>query len=241
MRTIHLDPLAKQFFNNDFPGYTDKITLHDNPLSNRVPFAELELDINTDDILSIAKDIQDQVTDLHERKQYTGEDYKRVDNVKSLLLWSDGKKEGWINDIYYKKRAPNYPIKEPTVETQQIKDLLFASGIDATACWLHSLEPSGYFRPHRDIKLDPTPLDYFWIPLNTMPGSQLRSYPYGEIKTTVGNAYLLNTDDFVHGVYNGGDETRYVLLGHINSDVGDKIKTMINHNLGKWCRYSDSN
>lgn len=229
-----MDQLTKEFFHNDFPGFKDRVVIdQDNLLGSRVPFIELELDIDAGNILNIIKDLSEEDIELHERKQYKGENQKRVTNVTSKLLWSDGKKEGWINDIYYKKRAPNYPIKEPTEETKQIKDLLRQFGINATLCWLHSLEPGGYFRPHRDVKLDPTPLDYFWIPLNDVPGAQLRSYPYGEIRVQTGNAYLLNTDDFVHGVYNGGNEIRYVLLGHINSHISDKIKTLIVQNLNK--------
>lgn len=243
MRITRLDPLAKEFFTNNFPGYNDTVTVNENNLlSNRVPFVDLDMDIDTESIIKIAKELAEEHTELHERKKYDSEDYKRVDKVSSLLLWSDGKKEGWISDIYYKKRAPNYPVKELTEKTRSIKDLLTKSGIDATLCWLHSLEPGGYFRPHRDIKLDSTPLDYFWIPLNDVPGSQLRSYPYGEISTKVGKAYLLNNDDYVHGVFNNGEETRYVLLGHIDHNINGAMKEMIkNKIIDRWCRHSDSN
>lgn len=233
-RTTRLDLLTKEFFQNEFPGFTDTVDIdQDNLLGANVPFVELELDINTDAILNIVKNLSEEDIELHERKHYKGEAHKRVTNVSSKLLWSDGKKEGWITDIYYKKRGPNYPAKETTTETQALKDLLYQSDIDATLCWLHILEPGGYFRPHRDIKMDTTPLDYFWIPLNIVPGAQLRSYPYGEIKVSLGNAYLLNNDYYVHGVYNGGVETRYVLLGHINHDLSENLRSMINQNLNK--------
>lgn len=234
MRIIHLDLLTKEFFRNDFPGFRDTVDIdQDNLLGTNVPFVELELDVNTKDILDIVKNLSEENIELHERKDYKGEKHKRVTNVSSKLLWSDGKKEGWITDIYYKKRGPNYPAKETTTETQEIKDLLYQAGIDATLCWLHTLEPGGYFRPHRDVKMDTTPLDYFWIPLNIVPGAQLRSYPHGEINVSLGNAYLLNNDYYVHGVYNGGNETRYVLLGHINHDVTNNLKELISQSLIK--------
>jgi len=233
-----LDQLTKEFFNNDFPGYRDKVILSDDVLSINVPIAELEVELDYNKIFEISKKIEiNEGTELHSyyRKDNYSQDKtdkrKRVVSCQSTLLWSDGKVRYPIKNVYYNIQGEHYPIKEPDSNSQLIKKILETVGIKTSVCWLQYLDPNGEIRPHRDFKMSPKPLDYFWIPLNYVTNSYLKSYPYGKVDVSMGNVYLLNNDYYVHSVYNGSNTRRFVLLGYLDHNLDTTIKNKIKKDI----------
>ena len=214
MRGIHLDPLLNSFFANVFPGFKTKFGIPDNLLTTPVPFVELPLGIDTEKLLELAKSIE---LDNMVRKSYPHEDYPRYDNWKIKLLWAEDFESTLLEDIYYQKKAK--PVSGVTAvgSSEQIKFHLKSIGIDVNYCVLSMFGDNGYLRPHRDIGLNPTPLNYFWLPLTDNPGSELKIYPYGTVDVTLGNLYLLNQENFVHAVINRDNMNRYVLVGHFTT------------------------
>lgn len=229
MRDTHLDQLLNQFFANEFQGFTEKISLPDNLLSTPVPVVEVPLDIDTDKLLDLVKDLS--VEDMV-RKTYPYEDVPRFANWKIKLLWNNGYENTLLGDVYYKKTSSPIPALAADTAVEPIKQHLLDLGVDAKLCMLSVFEPNGYLRPHRDIGLNPTPLNYFWLPLNNPTGSELRIYPYGNVTINAGSIYLLNQENFVHSVVNYSNEHRYVLVGHLNN-ISTEFKQQILNSILK--------
>lgn len=218
-----MDQLLKDFYSNKFNGFNSHITLADNVLTTPVPLVELSLELDTAYLLEIAKQIP---MDSMNRKTYPYEIHPRYQGWNVQLLWSHNFKNTLISDIYYKK--VDKPIEDKSANNLEklIQDYLSTLELDCKLCVLSVFEPNGYVRPHRDIGLNTTPLDYFWIPLNNPRGSQLRIYPYGTVEVKLGNIYLLNQEQFVHSVVNYSSESRYVLTGHL-TNISTKLKLLI--------------
>ncbi len=222
-----MDQLLEDFYSNKFNGFNSHITLTDNILNTPVPVVELSLGIDTAYLLELAKKIP---LDLMNRPTYPYELQPRFQGWNIQLLWSHNFKNTLISDVYYKKL--DKPIEDKSADNlaKPIQDYLTTVGLDCKLCVLSVFDANGYVRPHRDIGLNNTPLDYFWIPLNNPTGSQLRIYPYGTVEVTLGNIYLLNQEQFVHSVVNFSEETRYVLIGHL-TNVSTKFKSLITQSI----------
>jgi hypothetical protein len=221
-----LDPLVKDFFQNQFSKVSN-IALEDDILMTNVPIVSLPLNVNVNLILDLIKQLP---TEPVIRNIYPYENFPRIQGWSQQFLWSDGTVEPIMNDIYYKKSSSPIPTLEPNDIALQIQTLLSNIGISVNMCAISNLEPNGYIRPHRDINLLKYPLGYFWLPLNNPPGNELKIYPYGTVDVTLGNLYLLNQKNFVHAVINNSTETRYVLIGWIET-VSDELKSCIKNSI----------
>jgi hypothetical protein len=222
-----LDQLLEDFYSNKFNGFSSHITLADNILTTPVPIVELSLGLDTAYLLEIAKQIP---LGSMNRKTYPYEIYPRFQGWHIQLLWSHNFKNTLISDIYYKK--VDKPIEDKSADdlAKLIQGYLSTLGLNCKLCVLSMFESNGYVRPHRDIGLNETPLDYFWIPLNNPRGSQLRVYPYGTVEVTLGNMYLLNQEQFVHSAVNYSSESRYALIGHL-TNISTKLKSLITDSI----------
>lgn len=214
MRDILLDQLLNDFYNSAFPGFTSKLTIGDPVLSTPVPVVDIPMHLDTDLLLEYAKQIE---LDPMQRTTYPYEQHPRFVGWNIQVLWSNDYNNTLLGDIYYKKTTAPVADKSATGTSELIQQYLQALGLDCTICMLSVFEPGAYLRPHRDIGLNSTPLNYFWLPLNNPIGSRLRVYPMGDIDITLGHLYLLNQENFVHGAVNYGQEPRYVLVGHLNN------------------------
>jgi hypothetical protein len=222
-----LDPLVKNFFRHQFRGVTD-VALEDDILMTNAPVVSLPLNIDVKSLLDL---VMKQPAPPAIRNTYPYETFPRIQGWTQKVLWSNGTVEPIMDDLYYKKSCAPIPKQEPDRVAQQIQTLLSNLGIFAGLCAISNLDPSGYIRPHRDINLIKYPLGYFWLPLNNPPGNELKIYPYGTVDVTLGNLYLLNQKNFVHAVINNSTETRYVIIGWINSisnELKETVKDSIN-------------
>lgn len=222
-----MDQLVKDFYHNLFPGFDETVTLEDSILATRVPVVDLDLNINVNKLLEISKDIHIE-TVIRERYPY--EKHSRIPGWQQKMLWSEGTQSTLINDVYYQRIDPNYPVIEPDDQAQQIQNELLTYGLDLKTCWLSTLEPKGYIRPHRDIGLLTNPLSYFWLPLENPPLAELKIYPYGTVDVKLGHIYLLNQESFVHSAINMSNIRRHVIIGHLK-EPNDQLKTIITNSI----------
>lgn len=222
-RTIRLDQLTKQFFDNKFPGFNKTVHLEDHVLKTNVPVVELDFGINFSKILSVHKLSIGPIN----RNIAPYELKPRIVNWNIETLWSDGTVSPIVKDIYYEKYVEEVPIKAVIAEAVDVKTTLTLLGFDVNLCWISSFDAGGYVRPHRDIQFKRYPLTYFWIPLNSPTGSELKSYPYGTIDSMPGRIYLLNQANFVHAVVNRSKHVRYALLGYFSHDIPDSLANTI--------------
>ena len=222
-----MDPLAKDFFLNTFPGITTGIDIQDDILTTEAPVVELPLDVDVQTLLQLVKDIP---TDPTKRKLYPYENWPRIQGWHHKMLWSDGTVCPIMDDVYYKKQCAPVPLIEPNGVEQLVKEQINKLGINPNMCMLSVLHPDGYIRPHRDINLLDKHLGYFWLPLNNPPGNELKIYPYGTVDVTLGNLYLLNQNSFTHAVVNNSSEMRYVIVGwfdQVSAELDQLIRTSI--------------
>jgi len=211
-----LDQLTNSFFSNDFPGLAVTPILQSDLLSTNLPVLEVELNIDTKSLIELAKKI---LLDEVSRTSYMYEETPRMDKWSMQTLWSDGTVVPWIKDIYYKTLSDAVPKKIATDEAKEIQHKLNEFNITAKVCWLSKFQPGGYLRPHRDIGLNLKPLGYFWIPLNNPAGSELKIYPLGTVNVSLGNMYLLNQENYIHGIINQSSQDRYALVGHLSNEI----------------------
>jgi hypothetical protein len=231
-----LDLLTKEFFDKDFPKFNQRVHIPEHIFATPVPIVELELGIDVDKILSIAKTIPvddyvsvidinpaPTVDKLHSNRSW--ENYEnRIHGWQDTFLWSDGGDIQHLEDIYYKKPRPSFPIIEISDAGQQIRDILSQAGLNINLCTLSVFGPKGYCKPHRDIGLVDLPLAYFWIPLNFPNGSDLKIYPSGYVDVKLGNVYLLNQENFTHAVKNDNSmDYRYVLFGFLKPVISEEF------------------
>lgn len=209
-----MDQLLDNFYSAEFSGFTDKIIINDPILSTSVPVVNVPLNLDTDLLLSHARQIQ---LDPMHRTSYPYEKHPRFEGWNIQVLWNNNHINTLLSDVYYKKTTAPIANKIATGPAESIQQYLLSLGLDCKICMLSVFEPGAYLRPHRDIGLNTTPLDYFWLPLNNPNGSRLRIYPMGDVNISLGNLYLLNQENFVHSAVNYGQEPRYVLVGHLNN------------------------
>jgi len=202
-----LDQLTKDFFTNKFPGYYSNHT-------DNIPILELPLNV---DVAYIQDLLKDKTPNKVVRNSYPGEISPRFYNWSMEVLWSSGNLTLFLSDIYYKKPGTKLKEQVATNNDKLVKDYLLLKGLDIEVCMLSVFEPGGYLRPHRDIALNPNPLNYFWLPLDNPQGAELKIYPYGTVNVNLGNIYLLNQENFVHAVKNDSCENRHVLVGHVKN------------------------
>ena len=226
MRIIHLAPLVKDFFQNQFSGVSG-IALEDDILMTNAPVVSLPLNVNVSLISDLIKQLP---TEPVIRNIYPYENFPRIQGWSQQFLWSDGTVAPIMDDIYYKKSGSPIPKLLPSEVAQQIQTIIGGLGISVNMCAISNLEPNGYIRPHRDINLLKYPLGYFWLPLNNPAGNELKIYPYGTVDVQLGNLYLLNQKNFVHSVINNSNETRYVLIGWIDA-ISDELKSCIKNSI----------
>jgi len=227
-RTIHLDLLLNEFFNNQFDGFNTKVTPADPILSTPVPVVEIPLSLDTGLLLEQTKKI---TLPPAIRKIYPYETTPRYLNWRLKLLWSNCHENTVLQDVYYKKLFDASPQQFPDDIELPIQEYLTDNGVILQSCVLSVFEPGGYLRPHRDTGLNLTPLDYVWIPLNNPHGNALKIYPYGDVNIKLGSLYLLNQENFVHSVANFSNEDRYVLVGKLNNASSEKIKKLAKENI----------
>jgi len=219
--------LLKEFHSTQFDGFPAQVIPVNPILATPVPVVALPLNLDTKFLLEQSKQIPIQPM---VRKTYPYEDYPRFINWDVSVLWSEDYENTLLGDVYYKKRTAPIDNLIPTEWSLSIKEHLSSNGILLNYCVLSVFGPGGYVRPHRDIGLNSTPLNYVWIPLNNPQGNELKIYPYGTVDVTLGNVYLLNQENFVHSVINNSNEHRYVLVGHI-SEVTDKFSVLVKENI----------
>lgn len=230
MRGIHLDQLLKEFLQNDFVGFMDNVVVDSsNVLATSVPVVELELGLDVNYLTNLIRKIP---TDPTVRKNYPYEEFPRYADWEMKLLWAENYQTHILTDIYYKKVCEKTPHQSPDDTSKPIKDYLSLFQITIPYCVLSIFKPGGYLRPHRDIGLNPTPLNYFWLPINNPSGSSLKIYPYGNVDIKLGNMYLLNQENFVHSAVNFSNEDRIVLVGHIDNYT-DQFKNLILQSIAK--------
>ena len=229
MRGILLDQLTKDFYSSEFPGFSESIRLLDPVLSTPVPIVEIPLGLNTEFMLEAVRDIS---IEPMRRPLYPYESYPRFQGWNMQILWSNHFNNTLLIDVYYKKTADPIQNKEPNISAKTVQDYLITQGIACNMCVLSVFEPSAYLRPHRDIGLNSTPLNYFWLPLNNPIGSELRIYPYGKINVNLGSIYLLNQENFVHGAVNNSKERRYVLFGHL-TNISKQFESLVKESISK--------
>jgi len=222
-----LDHLLTEFYNNQFDGFNTKVMPADPILSTPVPVVEVSIGLDTKFLLDQSKKIS---TRPMERKSYPYEKQPRFINWDISVLWSEDYENTLIEDIYYKKRTAPVAHQSPDEYSLPIKEYLLSIGINLKFCMLSVFGPNGYLRPHRDIGLNLTPLNYIWIPLNNPYGNELRIYPYGTVSVTLGNVYLLNQENFVHSIVNKSNDDRYVLVGYL-SEVTDEFSNLVKENI----------
>lgn len=229
MRGIHLDQLTKDFYVDEFQGFSEYIKLADPILATPVPIVEIPLDLNTELMLDAARNIP---IETMRRPSYPYETYPRFKGWNMQVLWSNYFDNTLLIDVYYKKTADPIENKPADVLARPIQDYLISQGIECNMCVLSVFEPGAYLRPHRDIGLNPTPLDYFWMPLNNPLGSELRIYPYGKVDVNLGSMYLLNQENFVHSAVNNSSERRYVLFGHL-TNINKQFESLVTDSILK--------
>lgn len=231
--TIHLPKILTDFFSNTHGGYKKDVVLRDNIFSTNLPIVELDLGIDVDAVLSdLTGFIQNNPID---RK----DGYDLVPRIRGWAVtdvWvsEDTTLYPYIVDLMSKKYNEAFPI--PAIPKNYIKYpniIKELSSMNVTRCRFSTLQPWGYLYPHRDIRLNPRPIDYLWIPLNNPAGSRLGVYPVGEIHTKIGCGYLLNQENYIHAVWNNTDIERKVLVCELGEDqplefislVTDSIKS----------------
>lgn len=224
-----MDQLTKDFYSNEFPGYLKSIQLGEPILSTPVPIVEVPLDLNTEFMLDVVRNIP---SEPMRRPSYPYEAHPRFQGWNMQILWSNHFNNTLLIDVYYKKNADPIQNKAPDMLAHTIQDYLIKQGIECNMCVLSIFEPGAYLRPHRDIGLNPTPLDYFWLPLNNPIGSELRIYPYGKVNVNLGNMYLLNQENFVHSAVNNSQEHRYVLFGHL-TNINKRFEYLVKESILK--------
>ena len=222
-----MEPLLKHFFDNTFPGFNDTVTLEDPILRTNVPLLDLDLGIDVDSLLALVKQCELSPV-IH--KIYPYEHYPRIHNFFYSSLWCDGSMEGLLTDIYNKAPTPNLEVLQPNKLSQKIRDELAKYNLNIRACFLSVLDPGGYIRPHRDMRAIDHPLNYFWLPLEDVPESELKVYPYGTVDVKLGHLYMLNQENFTHAVVNLSNSRRHVIVGHLHNPVPE-LKTIIENNL----------
>lgn len=219
-----MDQLTSDFFSNPFPGLSDNIEIQNDILSSNLPVVEVPLDIDYKHLLALSKQIPiDEVI----RSTYPYEKTPRLQGWDMQILWSDGTVVPWVKDLYYKVFADAIPYKSAEGPAENIKNKLAEYGITARTCMVSKFSPGGYLRPHRDISLTPRPLSYFWLPLNSPTGSELKIYPLGTVNINLGCMYLLNQENYTHAVINRSNEDRYVLVGYLDNPVSDQLLSKI--------------
>lgn len=222
-----MDQLTKNFYNDSFQGFTESVILADPILATRVPIVEVPLNLDNDLMLSLARNI---AIEPMRRPSYPYETYPRFKGWNMQVLWSNNFNNTLLIDIYYKKTADPVENKSADILAKPIQNYLISQGIDCNMCVLSVFEPDAYLRPHRDIGLNPTPLNYFWLPLNNPAGSELRIYPYGTVNVNLGSMYLLNQENFVHSAVNNSSERRYVLFGHL-TNISEKFESIVTESI----------
>lgn len=209
---ILLDQLTKEFFSHAFPGFNRAISAESNLRRTNVPVLEVPLNIDTDFLLQTI--ISESTTPI-QRSVYPYETKPRLANWDLAVLWNNYSESFYIEDIYHKKSAKPTAPKLASGRSLVIQKYFEDVGLTVKNCMLSIFHPGGYVRPHRDINLSVYPLNYFWLPLNNPKGSELKVYPYGTVLVNLGSIYLLNHENFVHGVINQSDQKRYAILGYI--------------------------
>lgn len=233
MKDTHLDQLTKLFFEHSHPGLNQAVCLSENILSTNVPIVELDLCIDVNSILAEMANI-DMSQQTVVRACYPYEDCPRYQDWAIKGLWHEKEIPSTITDLYYKKCTskllPQFIAKDNTQFKNTIS-ILSKLGINIHTCLLSVFGPGGYVRPHRDISETPTPLCYFWLPLNNPVGSEFRVFPIGGVNTRLGSMYLLNQENFVHAVCNNSDENRYNLIGWFDTKIGADFTNLIRRSI----------
>lgn len=224
-----MDKLTQDYFNTEFLGL-ENVTLEENVFQTKVPFVELEYNLDVVYLLDLCLKIQGNEVGRRPGKAGQYQDQPRWKGWHCHnLLWNYGHQATTMDDIYSKKLGAVAELKEPKDETLAIQEYFLDRGLDFRLIMNFLLEPNSYLRPHRDIGLNPNPLLYCWIPLTNPKGSELKFYPYGNVDIKLGNVYLFNQENFVHAVRNKNqDLPRYSLLGYLDPEtISPKFKQQV--------------
>jgi hypothetical protein len=231
MTTTNFPKILTDFFSENHTGFNKEIKIEKNVFSTNLPIIELNLNLDTAKILA---DLKDFVHETPINRQLPYETVPRVRGwgVTDLWLTVPTTKYPYLMDLYYKKyyngdllpAIPKDENKYPNI----VKQL---NNINIDRCRASVITAGGYLYPHRDISLNPTPMNYMWIPLNNPVGSELGVYPVGKIPTKLGYGYLLNQENYVHAVINNSSSTRHVLVCYLSDEQPSAFVDLVTQSI----------
>ncbi len=93
--------------------------------------------------------------------------------------------------------------------------------------------PGGWIHPHRDMLATDWKLCNFWMPLHEFHGG-LKIMPWGWLRHSVGNMYLLNSRRYPHAAINPLPYDRLVMIGKFDlTNIPERIQQQFLANRGR--------
>lgn len=236
-----MHPYTEQFNLNEFPGYLPKVPFGELEknfwFSKSIPFVTLDLEFDLESSYQECLD-NDHLFDLcagtkllKKKYQQTSSEWFRDPHRYQrfeLTIKGEYEEHGNVIDRSSKNFAEGIDLNLATPRNDLFMDLqaqLNNFGFAVPRLWIGKLAPGGWLTPHRDFKPQnkyPT-MNYFWLPLHDMPHT-LKMWPYGFVKTKLGQISFFNHQYFVHSAYNPTDRDRYVAFGTIDhTKVSDDL------------------
>lgn len=227
------DKFTRDFFEADFPGFVPSQAWKDvekNIWEASLPFIELKCGLDHSDTHKLLVDHSDvHLIDM------PGEQIRQMEKKSTGNLWFySAHSEGWkqlpiFGEMYTSKKII---ISDEKIDLyEDFKKLLWKPnpyygkyllpqlkklGCEIKRLVVDTLDTNGWVRPHQDSDHG-KPLAYAWIPLHNF-NPCLKIWPYGFLKHTLGNIYLLANSKFPHSVINTMFDRRYVAVIRIDEE-----------------------
>jgi hypothetical protein len=227
-----MNKYTQQFHAAEFDGYQldGQLDVQHNFWTNCVvPWAELQLDINTESTYNwlskhdhLFQEVPYQVAHrarVHKKHQdwYTPE---HANGWSALYVLGEPPvfKE-LIGSQAIPKITPELHSEAAVDLLQQIQD----RDIVVTKLEILKLDPGGWIQPHQDKKYNSSvTMNRVWMPLHNFAPC-LKIYPSGYVPHNLGQGYVLNNENFMHSVINQESKSRYVAIWSFDHTVLPKI------------------
>lgn len=225
-----MNPLTKQFFAADFPGWRPRQsfdTVWSHFWTTRdIPIVELDLGLDTRSSCAWLRQNNQRFAQAWHQAQY---------NQRHAELGQDWFKRPHSQGCWDLQITGQYPQRRKLLDNQpwqefdhqqrvmhedavpDLRTQLTQHGMSIYSMKIARLDPGGYLEPHKDTLMSPETMTHVWIPINPAPDN-LKIWPLGLVSHKVGAAYLLNNQSFMHAIANTGSEPRYVVTAKLDHE-----------------------